>query len=114
MKLKYWFTITKLAIIVFLPVALLVLPKDFFDNGETVCLSKLLFNVECYGCGMTRACMHLIHFDFEEAYAYNAISFIAFPLLCVVWVQWFLKEYKRFKLFRDYFNTSKSKISLSE
>lgn len=104
MKLKYWFTIVKLAFIIFLPITLVFLPKDAFDSGATICLSKLFFDVECYGCGMTRACMHLIHFDFEEAFAYNAISFIAFPALCIVWAQWFLKEYKRFKAFRSHFS----------
>jgi len=102
MKLKYYFTLAKLIFIVGVPISLLLLPKDFFDNGESICLSKILFNVECYGCGMTRACMHLIHLDFEQAYAYNMISFIAFPLLCVVWVQWFIKEFKMFRLRRSH------------
>ncbi len=41
--------------------------------------------------------MHLIHLDFEEAFAYNMASFVALPLLGVVWIQWGLKEYKILK-----------------
>jgi len=97
MKFRYYYTIAKLAVIIFTPIVLLFLPADFFDAGESICLSKVIFNVECYGCGMTRACQHLIHFDFEDAFAYNMLSFIALPLLGVVWIKWGLKEYKIFK-----------------
>ncbi|HTD93123.1 MAG TPA: DUF2752 domain-containing protein [Chitinophagaceae bacterium] len=100
MKLRYYLTIAKLAFIILTPIVLLILPADFFDTGRSLCLSKLLLNVECYACGMSRACMHLIHFEFEDAFAYNMASFIVLPLLAIVWVQWFLKEFKRFKLYR--------------
>ncbi|MAJ07174.1 MAG: hypothetical protein CL827_10010 [Crocinitomicaceae bacterium] len=49
------------------PLVLFILPSNFFDEGESVCLSVTLFNMECYGCGMTRAVMHFIHFDFIKA-----------------------------------------------
>ncbi|NML22078.1 DUF2752 domain-containing protein [Pseudoflavitalea sp. G-6-1-2] len=96
MKFRYYYTITKLAIIVLLPVVLLILPADFFDNGKTVCFSRLLFDVECHGCGLTRACMHLIHLEFEEAFAYNMGCFIALPVLGIFWIGWGIKEYRKF------------------
>lgn len=108
-RFKYYYTLAKLLLIVGLPVVLIILPKDFFNEGETMCLSKLLLNDECYACGMTRACMHLIHFDFEEAYSYNMLSFIAFPLLCVIWIQWFIKEYKTYRMFHKTRIVSNSK-----
>src|SRR5258705_13981083 len=91
MKFRYYFTIAKLVLIVSTPVVLLILPADFFDNGRSVCLSNLLFNTECYACGLTRACMHLVHLQFQQASSYNMLCFIAVPLLAVVWVQWFFK-----------------------
>lgn len=97
MKFRYYFTIAKLAFIVVTPVVLLILPAGFFDNGTAICLSKVLLGRECPACGMTRACQHLIHFDFEEAFAYNMMSFIVLPLLAVVWIKWGLKEYKTLK-----------------
>jgi hypothetical protein len=97
MNFRYYFTISKLVFIIATPIILLFLPAGFFDGGESICLSKLLLGRECPACGMTRACMHLIHFDFEEAYAYNMMSFIALPLLAVVWIQWGLKEFRILK-----------------
>jgi hypothetical protein len=96
MNFRYVFTVAKLALIILTPITLMILPADFFDNGESVCISKVFFDVECYACGMTRACMHLIHFEFEEAYAYHMMSFIVMPLLAVVWAQWFMKERKTY------------------
>ena len=46
------------------PIVLLFLPATFFDKGESVCLSVQLANMQCYACGMTKAVMHFIHFDF--------------------------------------------------
>lgn len=69
------------------PLVLLLLPADFFDTGESVCLSVQLFDMQCYGCGMTRAIQHLIHFDFHEAYTYNKLSFVVVVVLLVVWFQ---------------------------
>jgi len=97
MKFRYYFTIAKLALIVVTPIVLLILPAGFFDNGQAICLSKVLLGQECPACGMTRAIQHLIHFDFEEAFAYNMMSFVVLPLLGVIWVQWGLKEYKMLK-----------------
>lgn len=96
-KFRYYFTIVKLAVITITPIVLLILPANFFDDGESICLSQVLFKIECYACGLTRACMHLIHFEFEEAYAYHMLSFIIFPLVALVWLKWGIKEYKIFK-----------------
>lgn len=100
MKWKFYFTVLKLGIIILTPITFLILPADFFDHGESVCLSVLLFHRQCYACGMTRACQHLIHLDFEDAYVYNMLSFVVLPLLAVVWIQWFIKEWKTYKKLR--------------
>jgi hypothetical protein len=65
-------------------IVLLILPSTFFDSGQSICLSKVAFDVECYGCGMTRAIQHLIHLEFETAAHYNKLSFIVLPLLVFV------------------------------
>jgi hypothetical protein len=79
----------RLLVYIITPVVLLILPKDYFDKGESVCLSKVLFDIECYGCGMTRACMHLIHLDWEDAYYFNPLAFIVLPILACLWAWWF-------------------------
>ena len=78
--IRVWITILA-------PFVLLLLPADFFDKGESICLSKMLAGMECYACGMTRAVMHFIHFEFEEAWNFNKLSFIVVPLLFPLWLK---------------------------
>jgi hypothetical protein len=85
-----------------MPFVLLGLPADFFDEGDSVCVSVLLFDMTCYGCGMTRAMQHLIHFNFTEAWGYNKLAFIIFPLLCFAYLQ------ELFRLKKLIFKTHKS------
>ncbi|WP_291275693.1 DUF2752 domain-containing protein [Flavobacterium sp.] len=69
------------------PIALLFFPVDFFDKGESICLSVQLAGIECYACGLTKAIMHLLHFDFAGAWNFNKLSFIVFPMMGVLWVK---------------------------
>ena len=70
-----------LAVLLIIPLVLLLLPSAFFDSGDSVCMSVVFFDRECYACGMTRAIQHLIHLDFFIAYDYNKLSFIVLPIL---------------------------------
>ncbi|WP_147362933.1 DUF2752 domain-containing protein [Capnocytophaga canis] len=70
-----------------IPIVLMFLPADYFDRGQSVCLSKTLAGIECWGCGLTRAIMHFIHFEFEEAWMFNKLVVIVVPLLFVVWIR---------------------------
>lgn len=83
-----------------IPIVLIILPADFFDDGSSKCLSVLLFDLECLGCGMTRASMHFIHLEFTEAISYNLLVLIVFPLLALIWASWFWSDYKKFKALR--------------
>lgn len=65
--------------------ALLVLPADFFDHGPAICLSRVLLDTECPGCGMTRAAMHALHLDFSAAWSYNRLVVVVLPLLAWLW-----------------------------
>jgi len=80
-KLHFYALISFLIVV---GITLISLPATFFDHGQSICISMLLFKVECFGCGMTRAIQHLIHFDFEGAYSYNKLAFIVFPMFFVL------------------------------
>jgi hypothetical protein len=80
---------TRISLTIVAPLVLLLLPVDFFDRGESICLSKMLAGIECYACGMTRATMHFIHFDFQKAWEFNKLSFIVVPMLVPLWVKAF-------------------------
>jgi hypothetical protein len=71
-------------------IVLLLLPADFFDHGQPMCISVLLFDRECYGCGMTRAIQHLIHFDISAAMHFNKLSLVVFPLLTFLLIKDFI------------------------
>ena len=84
-------------LIVFVPLALLILPADFFDYGPTICVSKLLTDADCPGCGITRATQHAIHFDFSNAWKYNKLFVIVTPLLIWLYITEVIESYKYYK-----------------
>jgi len=72
--------------IAIVPFILLVMPADFFDEGQSICVSVLLAGVECYACGLTRGMMHLIHFEFAKAWEYNQLTFIVALFIFPYWL----------------------------
>jgi uncharacterized membrane protein len=92
-------------IILIAPIVLWLLPASFFDDtGVVTCPSVAFFNVECIGCGMTRAVLHFHHFEYTEAMFYNYGIVVVYPLLALVWLRLFivaLKEYGVIKGFRN-------------
>ena len=66
---------------------LLLLPSNTFDHGKSICLSRLLLNSECPGCGMGRACLHALHFEWRTAWSYNHLFVVVLPLLAYLWAQ---------------------------
>ena len=54
------------------------------DQGPVLCLFRRLWDVECLGCGMSRALASLLRGDPAGAVHYNILSFVLLPLL--VWL----------------------------
>ena len=91
-----------IALLIF-PIVLWILPADFFDNGKIIlCPSKLLLGIECGGCGITRATMHLHHFELENALYYNPLVVIIYPLLIGIWCSWVYKNSKELDLLKRF------------
>jgi hypothetical protein len=80
------------------PIALLIAPATFFDKGQSLCLSVLLFDQTCPGCGITRAVQHFIHFDFKTAWEFNKLVVIVFPVLIWVWIEEIQRAWKKSRL----------------
>lgn len=95
------FNYIKLASLFIIPIILLILPATYFDTGESICVSKVVFNIECYGCGMTRAMMHLIHFNFKEAWDYNKISYLVLPVAAYMYAGEALSTYKKLQIHKN-------------
>ncbi len=72
-------------LILITPFLFLFLPADYFDMGESFCPSKRFLDIECLGCGITRAIQHAIHFDFKTAWSYNPLFVIVIPVAIYYW-----------------------------
>ena len=51
------------------------------------CLFSLLLDVDCWGCGMTRAALALLHGDLAPAWHLNKASLLVLPMLLVLYVR---------------------------
>jgi hypothetical protein len=102
---NYLFKIIETVFFILVPIILLILPADYFDNGQTICLSVLIFGIRCLGCGMTRACMHMIHLEFGKAYSFNPLSFVVLPVFSYLLLA---RLYANFRLFYKVFELKKS------
>lgn len=67
-----------------IPLYIVLQPVNFMDH-TSLCLIQMIFEKECLFCGMTRAFIHILHFDFVGAYTFNPLSYIVFPSVCL-WV----------------------------
>jgi hypothetical protein len=100
-KNNKYFIISKIILLASFPLVILATPIDYFDEGQIVCISRLLLDKECPGCGITRAMMHLSHFDYKSALYFNKLSFIVLPLLIYLYITMLIKEIKALKKIRS-------------
>lgn len=56
------------------------------------CLLKLVTGIDCPGCGMTTAMLHLLRLDPAAAYASNPLVFLVLPAVGA----YLLKDFMRF------------------
>ena len=57
---------------------------DGFSSSQSFCISHLLFNLDCWGCGSGRAAVELLNGNFKNALNLN-FSIIIFPLIIYIW-----------------------------
>ena len=88
-----------LILLLITPIVLWILPGHFFDDSEViVCPSRLFFDIECFGCGITRAVMHFHNFQFEDAVYFNQLVWVVYPGLIFTWGLWSYRAAKRLDL----------------
>lgn len=87
----------KIGVLIGTPILLLLLPKTYFDTGQSISIFELIGVDGYYSKGITKACMHLIHFDIEGAAKYNKLSFIVLPLIAIVWITATIREIRLLK-----------------
>jgi hypothetical protein len=73
--------LVRLVLLVAGPVVLFLIPLNALQSAPDLCLFKILFHVECPGCGMTRALHCFLRGDFVTAAQFNWRVFIVVPIL---------------------------------
>jgi hypothetical protein len=61
--------------------ALALVPYEWWASGPVICLYRNLLDVECFGCGLTRALAAAAHGDWSSAVASNGLVVVALPAL---------------------------------
>lgn len=66
------------------------------SSMESICIYKRFTGKECFNCGMTRAFLSILHFNFKEAINYNWKVLIVFPYTVIIyiysWYKYIIKE----------------------
>ena len=92
---------TKIFITIIINIILIIGLINFpIDNNHSICLFTLIFKKECFNCGMTRAFLSVLHFDFNQAIAYNKNVIIVFPLVTLCYIGFWFKFLFKKSLFK--------------
>jgi len=86
-----------LSIVSFYFIVSILLKIIFSINILIPCLWKTFFNIECPGCGLTRAFINILHCNFIEAFNHNPLVFIVVPAGMFYFYIDFTKFKKRLK-----------------
>ncbi|MBR5813415.1 MAG: DUF2752 domain-containing protein [Bacteroidaceae bacterium] len=68
-----------------IPILLYQFPTEGIFNGESICIFNKFLGTECWGCGITRAFFSVLQTNFAQAWSYNPLILIVFPLLLWIW-----------------------------
>jgi hypothetical protein len=91
---------SKIKILIFLGFNLMLLillynisiSSKILDN---ICLIKHFTGGNCWNCGMTRAFLSILHFDFDSAYDFNHNVVVVFPLTVGIYLySWYKYIFK--------------------
>jgi len=58
--------------------------KKHIEIYSPSCLFHYFFDVECWGCGMTRAILEILDFNFEKAIKLNPLSPLVLTLIFLI------------------------------
>lgn len=87
----------RLALLIAGPVVLLLISPGSLDAAPTLCLSRLLLSVDCWGCGMTRALHAVSHADISRAIEYNWRVVIVAPLLAYLALRSVISDFREIR-----------------
>ena len=68
------------------------IPRQYLGDEYPLCLYRIIFNHECFGCGTTRAVWSILHLNINDALEYNKLIVLIFPLLTGCTISWIFNE----------------------
>ncbi|MDR0789189.1 MAG: DUF2752 domain-containing protein [Bacteroidales bacterium] len=89
------------------PFLLYLIDVDWLNEQHSVCLFQNIFGVKCWGCGITRAVLSVLHLDFAAAWQYNELVVIVFPLLAYLWLRALVRLFKKIFVLLQHKNETK-------
>ncbi|HEX7715187.1 MAG TPA: DUF2752 domain-containing protein [Bacillota bacterium] len=84
------------------PLVLMVIPTATLETGPVLCLFRILWGIRCPGCGMTRALSCVLHAHFSQAFYYNSLVVLVFPLLVLFWWRGVKRGFRRWRDLVEY------------
>lgn len=83
---------TRLTLCIFLNIILLIILYLLPINTEhSICIYKFITGKECWNCGMTKAFLSILHFNFNQAIQYNWKVILVFPYIVIIYIYAWIK-----------------------
>jgi len=81
----------KLIIVFSIPIILFNIPYNALPTNTSICFFKYFLGITCPGCGITRAFLSVLHFEFIKAINLNFSIIIIFPIFSYYWFRYIIK-----------------------
>ena len=63
---------------------------------NNICVIKFITGKACWNCGMTRAFLSILHFDFKSSYQFNHNVIFVFPLAVGIYLySWYTYIFRK-------------------
>mgnify|MGYP004571777181 FL=1 len=85
---------TNKKIIIILSCGITFLGLFVFLGFRWYCPFKSITNIPCPGCGMTRAFIALLHFEFMKALYYNFLSYFIIIVIILSYILYFIDLFR--------------------
>ena len=95
MRHRFMLWLQKYQVAFIIAIALVLFYAVTYMLGTT-CLVKYFTGVSCPGCGMTRACLSALRFDFSAAFYYHPLWIVMPPLAVLLIFLWAKRKKKAF------------------
>jgi len=84
-----------LAVVLLVVAAISVVAPEWLMSVTPGCLiSRMIGDGACWGCGITRAVVHLVHFRYSAAMAANPLVLVVAPGLAWIVFKFVLRSYR--------------------